>query len=295
MKSGERSRSAELARFLVALPQDARLEPAIDAAEVYLLDWLGSAVAGRRTEPGRILLEYGASQPDGHASIVGEAWGRSDEVAALVNGGLSHIVEMDDVDRGSVLHPGAVVIPAALALAESRSKSGRALLTAIVAGYEIAVRVGEAVGKKHYRYFHNTSTCGVFGAAAAAASILELDEESIVWAFGNAGTQASGLWEFNAEGAMSKHLHAGRAAANGILAALLAECGLTGARFILEGERGFSPLPLPTPRPSASLPGLARRRSRSTAFPSSRTPPVAIPMRPSTVRSRCGLESQARA
>lgn len=240
--AGERSQTREIAEWIVALSRSGCPGPALDAAERYLLDWLGSALAGRRTEPGRMLLRYGASQAEAEAAestVAGERWCRSPEVAALVNGGLSHIVEMDDVDRGSVLHPGAVTIPAALALAESRSKSGRALLTAIVAGYEVAIRVGEAVGKRHYRYFHNTSTCGVFGAAAASASLLGLDEERIVWALGNAGTQASGLWEFNAEGAMSKHLHAGRAAANGVLAALLAEQGFTGPSSILEGDRGF--------------------------------------------------------
>jgi 2-methylcitrate dehydratase PrpD len=164
---------------------------------------------------------------------------------------------MDDIDRGSVLHPGAVVIPAALAVAEVRSKNGREFLSAIVAGYEVAIRIGEAVGKKHYHFFHNTSTCGVFGAAAAASWLLDLDEERIVWALGNAGTQASGLWEFNAEGAMSKHLHAGRAASNGVLAALLAERGFTGPSRILEGERGFFRATAPDADPDRVVAGIA--------------------------------------
>lgn len=232
-------------------------ETALEAASVILLDWLGSALAGRATDPGAKVLAYADAEPAGGASLVGSHEGRSAETAAFVNGALSHIVEMDDVDRGSVLHPGAVVIPAALAVAELRSKSGRELLSSIVAGYEFAIRVGEAVGKKHYFYFHNTATCGVFGAAAAASWLLGLDEERIVWALGNAGTQASGLWEFNADGAMSKHLHAGRAASNGVLAALLAERGFTGPSRILEGERGLFRAVAPDADPDRVLAGLS--------------------------------------
>lgn len=248
--------SGALAGFLSDLRRGGVPEEALDAASSMLLDWLGSALAGVRTDPGARLLAYGDAEPDGGASVIGGKGARSAETAAFVNGALSHIVEMDDVDRGSVLHPGAVVIPAALALAELRSRSGRELLSAIVAGYEVAIRIGEAVGKKHYHFFHNTSTCGVFGAAAAASWLLGLDEEPIVWALGNAGTQASGLWEFNAEGAMSKHLHAGRAASNGVLAALLAERGFTGPSTIFEGERGFFRATAPDAGPERVLAGL---------------------------------------
>ena len=248
--------TGNLARFLVDLRRRGVPELSLDTASSMLLDWLGSALAGTRTDPGGMLLAYGDAEPEGNASVIGGKGARPAETAAFVNGALSHIVEMDDVDRGSVLHPGAVVIPAALAVAEVRSRSGRELLSAIVAGYEVAIRVGEAVGKKHYFYFHNTSTCGVFGAATAASWLLGLDEERIVWALGNAGTQSSGLWEFNAEGAMSKHLHAGRAAANGVLAALLAERGFTGPSRILEGERGFFRATAPDADPDRVVAGL---------------------------------------
>jgi len=109
----------------------------------------------------------------------------------------------------------------------------------VVLGYEVAIRIGEAVGKTHYRIWHNTATCGVFGATAAAGWLLDLSEQQMTWALGNAGTMSAGLWEFNADGAMSKHLHAGRAASSGVLAADLARQGFTGTRRILEGERGF--------------------------------------------------------
>ena len=125
-----------------------------------------------------------------------------------------------------------------------------------MAGYEIGIRVGEAIGKRHYYYFHNTSTCGVFGAAAAAAWLFELNKDQIVWAFGTAGTQASGLWEFNSEAAMSKHFHAGRAAANGILASDLARRDFTGARKILDGERGLFAATAPDANPQTVIDGL---------------------------------------
>ena len=205
----------------------------------YLLDWLGSATAGMATETGGAFLNYAGALSAGSSSVLGLAEGRSTEVAALVNGALSHIVEMDDVERASVIHPAAVVIPAALAAADEVGASASQLLAAIAVGYEVAIRIGRAVGSKHYFHFHNTSTCGAFGAAAAAGWIYGLTEQQMVWALGNAGTQAAGLWEFNTEGAQSKPLHTGRAAANGVLAAMLARGGVTGARRILEGARGF--------------------------------------------------------
>ena len=211
----------------------------LDAARLLVLDWLGSALAGIGTPTGRIFLEYARLQPVGKATLLGLAEGRSAEVAAQVNGALSHIVEMDDVERESVTHPGAVVVPAALAVAERTGAHGVDFLAAVVAGYEIMVRVGKALGPEHYFHFHNTATAGVFGAAAAAGWLLDLDRDQLVWALGNAGTQASGLWQFNPDSALTKPLHPGRAAANGVLAASLSRLGLTGARNILEGDHGF--------------------------------------------------------
>jgi 2-methylcitrate dehydratase PrpD len=137
------------------------------------------------------------------------------------------------------LHAGAPVIPAALAVAEREHASGRAFTLAVALGYEAALRVGEAVNPSHYRYWHPTGTAATFGAAAAAGSLVRLTPAQMLDALGTAGTQASGLWEFNADGAMSKHLHPGKAAFNGVLAADLARVGFTGATRILEGERGF--------------------------------------------------------
>jgi len=149
------------------------------------------------------------------------------------------VVEMDDLHKGSILHPAASVIPAALAMAEREGASGHELLTAIVVGYEVAIRAGEAMGPSHYHFWHMTGTCGTFGAAAAAGKILGLSQPELVMALGTAGTQAAGLWEFLVDGAMSKQLHPAKAAADGLLSALLAEQGFTAASRIFEGEKGF--------------------------------------------------------
>lgn len=202
-----------------------------------VLDWLGSALAGSLEKPARMIqrLGFGASE---EATVFGSHRASAAE-AALKNGVASHILEFDDVHKGSTLHAAAPIIPAALAVAEREHASGRAFLLAVAVGYETAFRIGEAVNPSHYHFWHPTGTVATFGAAAAAGSILRLDADRVVNALGSAGTQAAGLWEFNADGAMSKHLHPGKAAFNGILSADLAREGFTGAQRIIEGERGF--------------------------------------------------------
>ncbi|MBZ5603132.1 MAG: MmgE/PrpD family protein [Acidobacteriia bacterium] len=211
----------------------------VDEAKRAVLDWLGSAMAGSLEPPARmtqrVVAGFGASE---EATIFGAGRG-SAAAAALANGVASHILEFDDVHKGSTLHAAAPVIPAAFAVAEREHASGRAFLLAVAAGYEAALRVGEAVNPSHYYYWHPTGTAATFGAAAAAGSLLKLDAAQMLDALGTAGTQAAGLWEFNADGAMSKHLHPGKAAFNGVLAADLAREGFSGAAKILEGERGF--------------------------------------------------------
>ncbi len=235
--TGEPTLTRRLSRLIRERPSS---DADLVAAERYVRDWAGSAVAGRRTEPGRALLAYagGAEDPEARAFLL----------AAL-----SHITETDDLHRGSVSHPGCVVIPTSIALGRARGLEGKSILRAVLAGYEAMTRIGEALGPAHYRMFHNTATAGVFGSAAAAASLLDLDEDGWVWAFGSAGTQAAGLWQFNEDATMSKHLHAGHAASAGLRAALLAERGFTGAAAVLEGERGFFRALCPDARPDAVL------------------------------------------
>jgi 2-methylcitrate dehydratase PrpD len=228
-----------ISRFVTTTRQQDLPPDVTERAKAYFLDWLGCALIGSQTDTGRMFLDL-ARETGGapEATVVG---GQKTSCldAALVNGATSHELEFDDVHRASISHPGAPVIPAALAAAEREHSSGMDLLTAIVLGYDVSLRIGEGVNPSHYRYWHTTGTCGTFGAAAAAGRLLGLDEASMQDAMGNAGSQAAGLWEFVVDGAMTKVLHTGKAAMNGLLAALLAARGFTGATRILEGDRGF--------------------------------------------------------
>ncbi|MDF1600710.1 MmgE/PrpD family protein [Mesorhizobium sp. YIM 152430] len=231
-----------LTRDLVRL---IRTKPVADAdlerAAGFVVDTLACALAARDTAPAKAIATLSSwSTPDS---------GRR----AFYFGGLAHILELDDLHRTSVTHPGTVVVPAAAALAETLQASGRDFLISVLHGYEACCRVGNAVGKAHYRVWHNTATCGTFGAAMAAAHLLDLSEDQAVWALGNAGTQSGGVWEFLSAGAMSKHLHTARAAESGVIAALLAREGFTGADTILEGEKGFFAALCPDPLPHAVL------------------------------------------
>lgn len=212
----------------------------VSRMKVFFLDWLGSAYAGKDLPPIRMIRKVVRSlggTPE--ATSIPDGAKTNCLSAALVNGAASHIVEMDDLHRESILHPAAAILPAVLAAGEREQVSGKELIVAISVGYEVGIRVALAVGPSHYHFWHTTATCGTFGAAAGAAKLLRLNEDQFAWALGSAGTQAAGLWEFLGESAMSKQLHPGKAAMNGLLSALLAKEGFTGARGILEGEKGF--------------------------------------------------------
>lgn len=210
-------------------------------AALFTLDALANAIAGRRSEPGKLLCRW--------AQTSAQDSGRH----AFLLGALTHILEVDDLHRASVVHPGCVVVPAAWAVAEREAVSGHGLLRAVLRGYEAATRIGMAVGPAHYRIWHNTATCGPFGSAMAAASLLQLDSAATVHALGNAGTQSAGLWQFLETAAMTKHLHAGRAAEAGVLAAGLARLGFTGPPRILEGAKGFFTATCPDADPDKLL------------------------------------------
>jgi len=205
-------------------------------AALLLLDWTGCAIAGQAEAAGQKIT---TAFPDdvGNCTRIG-ASKSSVLMAALHNGCLGNVLEMDDVDKRAVLHAGPTVIPAALAMAEATNASAQAFLDAIVIGYEATIRIGRAVGPGHYAFWHNTATCGAFGAAAAACYLLE--ESDLVSALGLAGTQAAGLWQTRHEpDSMAKQLHAGHAAHAGVLAAILSKQDFQGPRSILEGEQGF--------------------------------------------------------
>jgi 2-methylcitrate dehydratase PrpD len=161
-------------------------------------------------------------------------------IAAMSNAAASHVAEQDDVHNGSVFHPATVVFSPALAMAQALGASGRQLLTAAVAGYEVGIRVGEFLGRSHYKVFHTTGTAGTLAAAAAVGNLLGLNAQQMQHALGSAGTQSAGLWEFLRTGADSKQLHTAHAAGAGLMSALLAQEGFTGAAQILEGAQGMA-------------------------------------------------------
>ena len=233
--------TAELARFAAGLRRDALPEAVARRLVELFVDWASSAFSGRGHRAIGIVEDYArAMGPEGGPSaVLTDRRRTSPHFAALVNAGASHISEQDDVHNGSVVHPGAVVFPAALALAEARGASGAAFLAAAAAGYETGIRVGEFLGRSHYETHHTTGTAGTL-AAAAAGSLLGLDAEAMGHAFGSAGTRSAGLWEFLRDAAGSKQLHTAGAAADGLMAAWIAGRGFTGARRILEGERGLA-------------------------------------------------------
>ena len=234
--------SKTLASFAAELQFDDIPAPVLRRAEDLLLDWCGSALAGKTGRPVQT-IEWFAQQ-------MGPATGPSEVLisrrlttplfAAMVNAASSHFAEQDDVHNGSVFHPAAVVFPAVLAVAQALGSSGRDLLCATVAGYEVGIRIGEFLGRSHYRIFHTTGTAGTVAAAAAVGRLLNLSPEQMLHAFGSAGTQAAGLWEFLRDAADSKQLHTAKAAGDGLMAAYLAQQGFTGAQRILEGAQGMA-------------------------------------------------------
>lgn len=221
-------------------------------AALHVLDWTGCAVLGAESEAGRAMATYGARLGQGACRAI-RAGARDAAGAAFVNGAYGNVLEMDDIHKTSILHPGPVVVPAALAAAERRDAPAADFLDGVVRGYEAAIRVGRSVGRAHYRNWHNTSTCGPFGAAAAAGSLLGLNAAQMTAALGNAGTQSAGPWQCRLEGAMSKQLHTARAAASGLAAAELAALGFTGPRLMLEGPLGFYAAMCADPKPEAVL------------------------------------------
>lgn len=231
--------SKQIAKYVLSLSFDQIPQEVVAFTKLCILDYYSSLIKGRNAAPVKIMsevIEQLGGRPQA-STITGLQTNVTN--AAFVNGGASHVVELDDIHKASIVHAATVVMPAALAVAEWKQLSGKELITAIVAGYEIGFRVGETVSPSHYYYFHNTATCGTFGATVAVAKLLHLTEDEIIEALGTAGTQAAGLWEFIENGAMSKQLHPGKAAMQGVLSCLLAQKGFTGAKKILEGRRGF--------------------------------------------------------
>jgi 2-methylcitrate dehydratase PrpD len=234
--------SQALAAFAAGLRFEDIPAPVLRRTEDLFLDWFASVLAGKGARPVETIAAFARAMapPDGPSELLISRTRSSPLFAAMVNAAASHVAEQDDVHNGSVFHPAAVVFPPVLAVAQAMGASGRELLAASVAGYEVGIRVGEFLGRSHYRIFHTTATAGTVAAAAAVGRLLGLDATRMLHAFGSAGTQAAGLWEFLRDAADSKQLHTAKAAADGLTAAYLARDGFTGARRILEGAQGMA-------------------------------------------------------
>jgi 2-methylcitrate dehydratase PrpD len=242
-----------LAAKASALSFDALPAPVRELARQCVLDYLGVTLAGAEEPLVKILLDETAEAGGSpQASVIGHAIRLPALSAALVNGAAAHALDYDDVNMAMPGHPSVAVLPALLALAELTGSSGREVVTAFVAGYETACRIGAALQPGHYNLgFHSTGTVGSFGAAAACARLLGRDAEMTATALGIAGTQAAGLK--SQFGTMCKPFHAGKAAQNGLLAARLAARGFSSRADIVECVQGFALTHGPDFAPEAAL------------------------------------------
>ncbi|MCQ3001310.1 MmgE/PrpD family protein [Pseudomonas syringae] len=268
---------ATLSQFICRTSFDELPEALVVKAKQHLLDTLGAALAGSQAPlTQNALRAMNASEAEGASVIWGADYGLSARNAALINGIAAHALELDDA--GGCDHSGAVVVPAMLAVLPlcEPMPDGPELLTAMVLGYDVARRVLEACGgysPHNEAGWHSTGTCGVFGAAAACARLLKLDEQQTCSALGLAASMSGGLWAFIHDGADSKKLHAGRPAEGGVLAALLAREGITGPTQVFDDVWG----------------GFLRTLARDTAQPQALTEDLGVVWK----LARCSIKPHA--
>jgi aconitate decarboxylase len=228
-----------LGKWVSGLALDDVPQDVVEHLKTCLLDSLGCGLFGAAQPWGVIAGNVAvAMSGGGPSSLFAQAETVSPTDAAMANGTAIHGFELDDAHVSSSHHPGAVTVPAALAVAQARGASGADLLVALAAGYEAGIRVGICAGVSHSTSgYHVTGTVGTFGAAAAAARLLQLSPIQTAHALGIAGTQAAGLYSARM-GAMTKRFHAGRASQSGVIAAYLAQRGFTGSLEVLEAQFG---------------------------------------------------------
>jgi 2-methylcitrate dehydratase PrpD len=256
--------TATLAAFVAGLKYEAIPPEVVERAKALTLDFLGSAVRARKeaesTPSILAMLKALSLDGDGVATVCADRKGYTPAVAALLNGALGHSLDFDDTHADSSLHPSAPVVPAALAAGELVGASGREVLTAIVAGYEVCCRLGNALDPtSHYaKGFHPTATAGTFGAAAAVAKLFNLSPDQIVSAFGVSGSQAAGSLQFLVNGSWNKRSQVGAAAMNGVIAGTLAREGFKGAIEAVEGKHGLLVGYSDDAKPAAATAGLGK-------------------------------------
>jgi 2-methylcitrate dehydratase PrpD len=245
-----------LARFAANVTYEELPPEVVDWAKYFCLDFAGVTLNGSTTDSAKAVVQalesVGRSGP---SAVIGTNKRVLPEYASMANGTAFHSIEMDDVNNEASLHPGVVAYPTALAMADIASVSGKDFICAVVAGYDVIIRLGRALKpKEHYgRGFHPTGTCGAFGAAAVAARLLGLQGDDYTHALGIAGSQAAGSMEYLAQGAWTKRLHPGWSSHSGIWAALLARAGYSGPTTIIEGRDGFLTAYSGNPDPSLVL------------------------------------------
>lgn len=233
--------TAQLASFLVNLKFDDLTKKAVEETKNAIIDTLGICIRGSAYDSSKTLLSCLDTVDIKRESTL---WGlkkRASVVeAAFYNSATSHTVEMDDWHREGTVHPGCVVIPATLAVAEEVNATGKDVIVATACGYEVVAKIGMAAqGTQQERGFHPTGTCGVFGATASASKLYKMSEKQVRVAFGIAGSFTGGLLEYQSNGAWTKRLNPANATKAGVFAARLAKAGFFGPETILEGKAGF--------------------------------------------------------
>lgn len=208
-------------------------------AQRAVIDWHAALYPGLAMPAVQVLEATLADDLDRGGARLALGRAATPRAAAQINGTAAHAAEVDDSFRDAMVHPGAATIAAALAIAQATQASGADFLRAVVLGYEVSTRIGVVMGRPHYQFWHNTGTMGSFGAAAAAASLLRLDEDATAQALALAATFTAGLQQAFRNEPMAKPLHAGRAAEAGVLAAQLAARGMRSSLDVLEGESGL--------------------------------------------------------
>jgi 2-methylcitrate dehydratase PrpD len=235
--------TVQLARYAAALRYEDLPASVVAHAKEIIADTVAACICGADMPWSRIVIDYAErTGPGGNSRILGRGTSVQAPAAALANGALAHAFELDSLTRpGAGAHPGATVLPPALAIAQQVGATGQALIAAVVAGNEVMIRIGRATGHTNeVRGFHAPGTTGPFGAAVACGLLLGLDAARMTNAIGIAGSLAGGLLEFaKGDGGMVKRLHLGRASEAGVLAASLAASGFAGPRTVIEGEFGF--------------------------------------------------------
>ena len=232
----------ELSQYLEA-SRSAGLPPEVARkGKHHIVDAFAAMVSGAKLKPGRLAIKYGRSQRGKReATVVGTNLMLPATTAALVNGILAHADETDDTHWRSRTHPGCAIVPAAWAMAEKESRDGGALISAVVAGYDVGCRVTQALGAHQLGWHSTHSIGGTFGAAAAASVLAGLDAQQIRWALSYAAQQASGVrsWVADSDHVEKAFDFAGMPARNGVTAAVLVQCGFTGMADVFEGEKNF--------------------------------------------------------